>query len=259
MNPTTLFADAAAAKSKSLTKALAPRLLKVETIGDQGIVEVAFAQLEVVDHDGDYTLPGAFPVGKKLKVCQWGHAHYQRVVGAGEILGESKMGDGSLWAVARLTYFLNTPDGRAEFDTVKALQDAGVGCEWSYGYDVLDAEFMQAEGRRVQALKKLDPYEISPVLRGAGIGTHTLAVKSKDDAEGTCSECGQALPTKAAAGTDDAKDDDAIDTCKDCGKGADECECEDDAKASADAKGRAEGLALQWLATKARRLTASID
>lgn len=244
-----------------LTKASAPRLLKVETVGDQGIVEVAFAQLEVVDHDGDYTLPGAFPVGKKLKVCQWGHAHYQRVVGAGEILSEAKMDDGSLWAVARLAYFLNTPDGRAEYDTVKALQDAGVGCEWSYGYDVLDAEFMQTDNGRVQALKKLDPYEISPVLRGAGIGTHTLSVKAKA-ADGMCEACGQKLPTDDADGdedTVDAKADDQLDTCKDCGKGADDCACDVDKSGDADAKGRAEMLALSWLATKARRLTASID
>jgi len=67
--------------------------------GDQGVVDVAFAQLEVVDHDGDYTMPGAFPVGKKVKVCQWGHAHYQRVVGAGEIIGEvsSRTALSGLW------------------------------------------------------------------------------------------------------------------------------------------------------------------
>ncbi len=224
------------------------RFVKVAPDGAEGIVEVAFAQLEVVDHDGDYTLPGAFPIGKKLKVCQWGHAHYQRVVGAGEITGEVQEPDGSKWAVARLAYFLNTPDGRAEYDTVKALQDAGVGCEWSYGYDILDAEFMQADGRRVQALKALDPYEISPVLRGAGIGTHTLSVKSKD---GVCAECGQPLPKTSDDA--DSKADDALDECDDCGKSLDECTCDPDAGA----KGRAIAAALQWQALKLRRATAS--
>ena len=221
--------------------------------GDQGVVDVAFAQLEVVDHDGDYTMPGAFPVGKKVKVCQWGHAHYQRVVGAGEIIGEVEQPDGTKWAVARLEYFLNTPEGRAEFDTVKALQAAGVGCEWSYGYDVLDAEFMQADGRRVQALKALDPYEISPVLRGAGIGTHTLAVKSK--AEGVCDACGQSLPeSDAKTDSDDAdvKETDQRDACAECEKAIDECTCDPTSE-----KGRAESLALQWQAMKLRRATAA--
>lgn len=247
--------NVAHAKREHLTKATnGLRLLKVAEVGEQGIVEVAFAQLEVVDHDGDYTLPGAFPTGKKLKVCQWGHAHYKRVVGAAEILGEQDMPDGTKWAVARLAYFLNTPDGRSEFDTVKALQDAGVGCEWSYGYDVLDAEFMQADGRRVQALKALDPYEISPVLRGAGIGTHTLSVKGKDG-ETACEACGQALPKKAADEDATGDKDDADETCADCEKAIDDCECDD---ADAAAKGRGADLALQWQAMKLRRVTAAL-
>ena len=50
--------------------------------------------------------------------------------------------------------------------------------EWSYGYAVLDGPSGLFEGKRVRELRKLDVFEVSPVLKGAGVGTSTLAIKS---------------------------------------------------------------------------------
>lgn len=162
------------------------KLLKAAEDAAEGTVRVAFAQLNVVDHDGDVTIPGAFEQGAKVKVCQTGHAHGDRVAGAGVIIGEERIGDAD-WAVAELKFFLNTEAGREEFETIKALNDLGHTQEFSYGYDILDAEHGVVDGKQVQILKSLGPYEISPVLRGAGIGTHQLAVKA---VEGECPTCG---------------------------------------------------------------------
>lgn len=49
----------------------------------------------------------------------------------------------------------------------------------SYGYQVLDAVQEQRDGKYVQILKKLDVDEISPVLRGAGVGTGTLSMRNR--------------------------------------------------------------------------------
>ena len=246
---------------------------QVKTIGE-GTARVAFAQLHVVDHDGDYTLSGAFQPGQKVKVCQTGHAHGALPAGAGTIVGEEPGPDDTMWAVADLKLFLNTQAGRETYETIKALHDAGHTQEWSYGYDVLDAGPIHVDGKHANALKRLSVYEISPVLRGAGIGTHTLDVKSADkhavylpitdqqleeisqevvrnmtksaDAK-TCSECGQALP-KAA---DEDAAGDQVEVCPDCEQPMDECECEKAAAADG-AKGSAADLYLAFLALKAR-------
>lgn len=227
-------------KTKATTGA---PLLKADD-ASVGTVRVAFAQIGVVDHDGDYTMPGAFQPGQKVKMCQTGHAHGALPAGAGEIVGE-EMIDGATWAVAELKFFLDTPHGEATYLTVKALAEAGHSQEWSYGYDILDAEHGQVDGKRVQILKALSAYEISPVLRGAGIGTHTLAVKSE---AGTCEACGQSIPK--------AKDTDELDACEDCGKDTDGCGCEAEKAAAADAlvkAGQTEQAFISWLAMKARR------
>lgn len=66
--------------------------------------------------------------------------------------------------------------GRETFETLKQL---GPLAEWSYSYDPVDVEHGTLGGQRVRFLKALDVTEISPMLRGAGIGTRT--VDAKDD------------------------------------------------------------------------------
>ena len=222
------------------TKAHAGGWLKLKDDA-QGEVTAAFAKLEVVDHDGDVTLPGAFQAGQKVKVCQTGHAHHVRVAGAGTIIGEEAAPDGSLWAVAELKYFLDTEAGREEFATVKALADAGYSQEWSYGYDILDAGPGQVDGKNVQLLKALSVYEISPVLRGAGIGTHTLAVKAQT---GECEACGQPLPKETPVEPDEKSVDEPAPVASD-----------EDAEATAAKARQADQLYLSLLEMKARHLS----
>ena len=74
--------------------------------------------------------------------------------------------------------FLDTPSGRAHYDTVKAL---GPLQEWSYTYRVDDAstDFRDREpwpgAKRV--LKALTVIEVAPVLKAAGIDTMTNSIK----------------------------------------------------------------------------------
>jgi hypothetical protein len=293
-------------QTKGLTKTgMKGRVLEVKAAeGGIGAARVAFAQLNVVDHDRDYTVPGAFQVGQQLKVCQTGHAHGALPIGAGEIVGEIEM-EGALWAVADVKLFTDTVAGKDTHTVLKHLQSMGHQQEWSYGYDILEAGPGEVEGRPVQILKRLSVYEVSPVLRGAGIGTHTIGVKGfkdwssdsvyqawaalhpyvdgepgswvadvrhdpntvivrdgeqllqipyevNDADEVTFDESAAVEVTveyvpKALDDATGAKADDEIETCADCGKNAADCPCPD-------AKGRAEDLAVAFMAMEARSM-----
>jgi len=148
-------------------KAFTPHDLKLD---DAGSIAFAFAQLNVIDKDGDVTWPGAFPV-KDVPMSAYGHTSWDGAlpVGKGSI---SEQGE---WAVFSGQFFMDTTAGRETHATLKAL---GPLAEYSYGYDPLDYSFGQQDGQDVRFLRGLDVYEVSPVLIGAGIGTHTLAIKS---------------------------------------------------------------------------------
>jgi Caudovirus prohead serine protease len=137
---------------------------------DQGKVEVVFATLNVVDHDGDVTLPGAFKHGQQVRVSAYNHGSWSGAlpVGKGSI---TERGDE---AVFTGQLFLSTAAGRDTFEVIKQLGDLG---EWSYGYTVLDSAPGEFDGQEVQFLKALDVHEVSPVLLGAGVGTRTVAAK----------------------------------------------------------------------------------
>lgn len=139
-------------------------------LSDTGTIEAAFAQLNVVDHDGDVTFPGAFPT-KDVPMSAYNHTSWDGAlpVGKGSI---TERGD---WAVFTGQFFMNTTHGRDAYETVKAL---GPLAQYSYGYQVLDGGPVTHDGKQANAIRKLDVFEVSPVLMGAGIGTHTMAIKS---------------------------------------------------------------------------------
>lgn len=140
--------------------------------GDSGEVEAVFATFNVRDHDGDVTVPGAFQDGAPVRISAYNH---------GSSLGPSlPVGKGSIRvtdeaAVMSGKFFLDTTQGRDTFTVVKEMGDLQ---EWSYAYDILDAEMGTHEGQPAQFLRQLVVNEVSPVLLGAGIGTRTLSTKS---------------------------------------------------------------------------------
>lgn len=139
-------------------------------LDETGHVEVAFAQLNVVDRDADVTLPGAIP-GKDVLIGAYGHTTWDGALP----VGKGAIGEDGGWAVLRGSFWLDTSAGR---ETYLAVKNAGPLQEWSYGYVPLDVGYETRDGQPVRMLKKLDIFEVSPVLVGAGIGTHTRAIKA---------------------------------------------------------------------------------
>jgi phage head maturation protease len=145
---------------------------------DQGRVEAVFSTFGVIDHDGDVTDPSAFQHGSKVLISAYNHKTWD---------GALPVGKGTIEVTssgARLKgqFFMDTQAGRDTFATVKALASDGLG-EWSYGFEVEDSEHGEMEGKSVRVLKKLRVFEVSPVIKGAGVGTHTLAVKIAEEEE----------------------------------------------------------------------------
>lgn len=138
---------------------------------EQGLVRAVFSTFNVVDLHGDVTEPGAFEDGAEVVISAWNHGSWGDKHTAGK--GTIRTSDTEAWLEGR--YDLATEQGRKEFEHVRSL---GSSAEWSYGFDVKEAEEGERDGKRVRVLRKLHVIEVSPVLRGAGIDTRTLAVKA---------------------------------------------------------------------------------
>lgn len=136
---------------------------------EEGEITLAFTQLNVIDKGGDVGLPGSIPT-KDVPMSAYGHTSWDGALPPGR--GSISEADG--WGIFRGAFFMDTTHGRDTFHTVKALADLQ---EWSYGYKA-ETRLGQFDGRDVRFLDKQDIFEVSPVLRGMGMGTHVMAIKS---------------------------------------------------------------------------------
>jgi hypothetical protein len=141
---------------------------------EKGQVEAVFSTFNVKDYHDDWTLPGAFGDVDVL-IGSWGH---------GTVFGDPPVGLGTISETAKDArligqYFLDTFEGKEQFTTVKKV---GPRQEWSYSYEVLETgeitEELREKGVR-RVIKKAEVFEISPVMRGAGIRTRTVVAKRK--------------------------------------------------------------------------------
>lgn len=135
---------------------------------EEGTFRAVFSTFNVIDHDGDVTLPGAFKEGQKVRIAYWGHRWQDLPVGRGEIHSDEE----KAWVDGR--FFLDTDAGMETYKTVKNLAELQ---EWSYGFDIEKLSFGKFEDTDVVFLEKLEVFEVSPVMLGAGIGTETTAIK----------------------------------------------------------------------------------
>jgi hypothetical protein len=152
--------------------------LTIEKMDEAGTGLARIATLSAVDHDGDTYEPGAF--SWKDGGGQWVQilpAHDRRAMP----LGKAWVYEDGDQALAQLYLNLDTQAGKDWHATLKFdLAKGSPVQEWSYGYQVLDADFQVRGEQRVQVLKRLDVDEISPVIRGAGADTGTISIKSAE-------------------------------------------------------------------------------
>lgn len=149
-----------------IRKAFMPGEFKLE---ESGAVTIAFAQLNVIDHDKDVSLPGSFPT-KAVPISAYGHTSWSGAMPVGK--GTIRETDG--WAILDGQFLMDTDQGRNAHATVKAMAELQ---EWSYGLDPTSVTFGTKDDQKVRFIAKQDVFEVSPVLRGAGIATHTMSIK----------------------------------------------------------------------------------
>ena len=139
--------------------------------GDQGQVTAVFATFNVVDKDGDVTLPDAFEDGAEVLISSYQHTSWQGALP----VGKGRIRTTKTEAILEGQFFMNTTAGRDTFTVVKAL---GPRQQWSYSLANVTAENGKFDGQDVQFLKRIHVDEVSPVLVGAGVNTRTLAAKA---------------------------------------------------------------------------------
>ena len=143
--------------------------LKAEGDGPPGSFRAEFATLNVIDHDQDVTVPGAFHAGQEVVIEPWNH-QWTLPVGKGAIHEEDDK------AVIEGQFFLDTQGGQEHYIVVKEL---GPLQEWSYTFNIEDSgqgKFGDPE-QDVRFLRDLDVWGVAPVTRGAGIDTRTTDIK----------------------------------------------------------------------------------
>ena len=165
----------------------APMSIKAE--GDAGEFTATFSTMNVIDLDGDVTLPGAFTDGEAVRIAYWGHRWHDLPVGKGVIHSD----DEKAWVEG--AFFLDTEAGSETYKTVKNLGELQ---EWSYGFDILKEAFGEFEGQDVRFLEGLKVHEVSPVFLGAGIGTETTSIKG---AKGAGDDAGEGDDGQGEDGT----------------------------------------------------------
>lgn len=140
---------------------------------DKGLVDAVVSTFGVIDTDGDVTSKSTFTDGAEVVVSGYGHTSWDGSLP----LGKGTLATSDTEAIAHLQFFLDTPHGLAAFNTIKGL---GPLQEWSYSLENTVAHAGEVDGQPARFLDSTIVKEVSPVLRGASIGTRTLAVKGAD-------------------------------------------------------------------------------
>lgn len=145
---------------------------------DQGLVTAVISTFGVIDNDGDVTSKSTFTEGAPVVVSAYGHKSWD----GGLPLGKGTIRTTDSECIADLKFFLNTPHGRAAFDTIKELGDLQ---EWSYSLHNTLSHKAQLNGRTANFIDSTTVKECSPVLMGASIDTRTVAAKAVKQLAGT--------------------------------------------------------------------------
>lgn len=160
-----------------------------------GHVKAVIATLNVKDHDGDVTVPGAFGQKDGIPLLV-GHQMHGLPVGKGRVYEEGDQ------AIFEGQFNLGSQLGKDAYETVKFMGQDG---DWSYGYTVKNGHrgHIKENGRSVPVrfLKSLDVLEASIVGIGAGIGTGTQHVKQRtmEEAKNLIDELAEAGDEQAIA------------------------------------------------------------
>jgi len=179
------------------------KMLTIKDMDAAGKGLARIAILSEVDHDGDTYLPGAFGWKAGGQWCSILPAHDRRATP----LGKSRVYEAGDEALAELNFNLDLPEAKGWHSAIMFdLANGESVQEYSYAYDLIEFDFQIRGANRVRQFKQVEVLEVSPVLKGAGIGTGTLSMKSAELKDkhfapllASLGELAQALPADSSA------------------------------------------------------------
>lgn len=134
---------------------------------DEGVTALV-AKIDEVDNHKEKFVTGS--VGKQpVYLSMWGHSSWKGQAPVG--IGVAEEVDGKVVLKGK---FFSTPDGQAAKTIV---EEAGPLMEWSLGMII-------TKDKRVDGIREIHRVvlkEVSPVMKGAQHGTHTLSIKEDID------------------------------------------------------------------------------
>jgi len=154
---------------------------EVKDLDEKGMVKFYFAFFGNVDSDGDITEKGAFSKtiadwknSNKKRIRHFKNHRWDQTPGVLQDLFEDEKG-----GVAVSKLILGTQLGKETYEEYKA----GAITEHSFGYDIIESEFEEVEGGKIQHLKQLKLEEVTSLNSwGANPLTEVLDVKTlKED------------------------------------------------------------------------------
>lgn len=149
------------------------KAIELKALEDDGSGIAVIATLDAVDHDGDTYVKGAFG-DQPVKVLA-GHSWQGVPLGKGRVYEKGNQ------ALAEFKLNLDSAQGQEWHGALKFdLANGEPLQEWSYGFRVVDSEEETRDGKTIRVLKALDVFEVSPVVKGAGIDTGTVAIKGRN-------------------------------------------------------------------------------
>lgn len=141
-------------------------------IGDEGSFEAVIATLGTVDRDNDVIASGALTQNGSVPILP---AHNQGSVPLGKATIEER-GDE---VIAAGRFNLEVAPARDWHAAIKFdLDNPPAVQEYSWGFLPTKFRNEERDGDQVRILEEVDLMEISPVLRGASIGTRTISAKA---------------------------------------------------------------------------------
>lgn len=142
----------------------------------KGEVGAVISTFDVLDHDGDVASKASFPTGQPVIMSAYNHQSWK---------GALPLGYGTIDTTDNEAHFkgqflMNTSHGSDAFYTVKALSEQGLQ-EWSYSLSGIQSHKGLKDGKPARFLDSFGVTEVSPVIKGASIGTRTTSIKGADD------------------------------------------------------------------------------
>ena len=150
------------------------RLFEFKEVSDEGSFEAVIATLGSVDSDGDVVEKGAFKGTAPVPILP---SHDSSHVPIGKVFQITEKGNE---VIAKGQFNMSVSAGADWFAAIKADIDTPPAVmEYSWGYVPTKFHFEDRDDEMVRVLEGLDLLEVSPVLRGASVGTRTLSAKQR--------------------------------------------------------------------------------